>query len=446
MVSWRAPALGGVPLLASLLGGCSLITDSFVSNDFSGDPLPVEIDLTSGAVMVGLHPEKPDGDGISRPAVLDVLSPLTIIDPGPDSVPQVSFVDLTLLGDSPLASNQTVPRARFPEAQLLAVHPCNSVEADADGVCHVGPTGETIYQSIIGADALAGDAIRLRLGDRRLFVLPDVGGSDRARSFDCDAVFDSPYRGGGTLVIAGTELSFGNRRIVLQACLSPHPDARPQAARGSDALFVLSTGIGTSIIGQTAYNRYLELHPEQPALASLPEDSVYMPGGILRGQRGMIDTLSLVAAPGGNDLSPCRQIYAHRALAPASLGDDCKTTTGDDCPCDDGTTFCNVPAIVELTPPGGIAVLVISDTDSTLQALRAELRPDQPEVDGILGTDVLRGAELDIDYPHDRLLARCAGGDCCVRPELTSEDDRDGINRCITHQATCATTSVLPEP
>jgi hypothetical protein len=107
-----------------------------------------------------------------------------------------------------------------------------------------------------------------------------------------------------------------------------------------------------------------------------------------------------------------------------------------DCPCKNGDAFCNVPAILELTPPGGIDVLVVDDTDPTLQALRTELRPDQPEVDGILGTNVLRGAEIDVDYPHDRLIARCPGGNCSARPGLALAQDVCQINRCITGSAT----------
>ena len=76
-------------------------------------------------------------------------------------------------------------------------------------------------------------------------------------------------------------------------------------------------------------------------------------------------------------------------------------------------------------------MLVVDDTEPTLQALRTELRPDQPEVDGILGTDVLRGAEIDVDYPHDRLLARCPGSQCSARPSLAQVGDRCQINRCI---------------
>jgi len=72
----------------------------------------------------------------------------------------------------------------------------------------------------------------------------------------------------------------------------------------------------------------------------------------------------------------------------------------------------------------------VPDNDSTLQALRTELRPDQPEVDGLLGADALRAAEIDVDYPHDRLIARCSPPGCLVRPQLTQQSDRCRINQC----------------
>src|SRR5204862_7118211 len=102
-------------------------------------------------------------------------------------------------------------------------------------------------------------------------------------------------------------------------------------------------------------------------------------------------------APSSNSLAPCRQLYAHRlfsALGPIQSADCAGSgqTGGDqiDCPCKDGSSFCAVPATFELAPQGGVDVLVVDATEPTLQALRTELRPDQPEVDGILGTHVFR--------------------------------------------------------
>jgi hypothetical protein len=425
---------------ACALGGCTLITDSFLTNDFSGDPYPINVETSSGAIVVGM---RTTADTPDQFAVLDLLSPFTVLDQGATTLPSVSYVDITLLGKGPgsdllggpIDLQNALPRARFPEAQLISLHPCDR----STPTCNVGPTGARPFAGILGADALAGDAVRLRLGDNQLFILPDVGGSDRGRSLDCDAVFDSPYRGGGTLVIDGTELAFGNRRITLQACLGFAPDAAPQRLRGADAIFVVSTSIGTSILDESAYQRYVIAHPGAPELATLPQDAVYLPSGAVAGRRASISALALVATSTSNALAPCRQVYAHHMLADGSLapssaqGNDqtCAELTGGDCPCEDGSKFCPVPAVLELSPPSQIDLLVVPDTEPTLQALRTELRPDQPEVDGILGTNVLRGAEIDVDYPHDRLLARCAGTSCSARPQLAQETDRCQINRCI---------------
>lgn len=507
--AWRAATAAGQlawiaapALIATLAGlaGCTLITDSFLTNNFSGDPFPVEVDTSSGAIMVGMH----QGGQPDRSAVIELLSPLTVSDTCPGSAPSAPLceavppslvpVDLTLLGapgptaaaPGPIDLASAVPRARFPQVQLVSLHPCMCDRGDPTcdpEQCFVGtPGAPRPFRGVIGADALAGDAVRLRLGDNQIFVLPDIGGSDRGLSLSCDAVFDAPYRGGGTLVVAGTELPFGNLRVAVQACVGQGPDPDPDPAirdgfgqgrsvlaatfdpavfrqQGADMLFVVSTSIGISILGEAAYERYrLAIHdapraPDVPAvdppeLAALPADAVYLPSGLIRGRRGQVDRLALVAAPTSNALSPCRQVYAHRLLTTYQLDDDdradstiatCKTDGGNphkvDCPCKDGSLFCPVPAILELSPPALIDVLVVADTDPMLQALRAELRPDQPEVDGILGTNVLRGAEIDVDYPHDRLVARCRGGNCTARPQLAESGDVCQIKRCFTGTA-----------
>ncbi|MGH9884785.1 MAG: hypothetical protein ACREBE_04615 [bacterium] len=450
MVTARRFAAEGAAALAAgaiagLVTGCTLITDSFLTNEFSGDPFPVKVDAASGALVVGVRQSNENKD---RVAVLDLLSPFTVsvIENHPDDArfdPKVSFVDLTLLGER--ASGQLdLPRARFNEAQVLSLHPCeNACSPDEIGcdpqLCRIGPPdAPRPFEAIVGADVLAGDAVRLRLGDEQLFVLADIGGTDRSRSFACDAVFDSPYRGGGTLVVSGTELPFGNRRITLQSCLGPNPDAMlSQDQRGADALLVFSTSIGISVLGETAYERYRKAHlaanPPIPVLLALPESSVYLPSGLVSGRLAKIDALALVAAT-SNALAPCRQVYAHHLLTTTDCNPDAPPAERIDCPCSQNNSFCSVPAVLELTPEQGIDFLVVSDDNKTLQALRTELRPDQPEVDGLLGTNALRAAELDIDYPHDRLLARCAQERCSARPQLAQREDRPQVQGCLDGQ------------
>jgi hypothetical protein len=411
-VSRRSAA---IPLLVGL-AGCDLITDSFVTNDFSGDLHPIEVDSTSGAVLVGLRADgAPD-----RVAALDLLSPVTLVDPGADVSPSVTPQDLLVLGER-ATGELDLPRARLRNVQLVNLHPCDEPE------CTVGPDGAPrVIQGVIGADSLAGDAVRLRLGDDRVFVLPDIAGTEVERAAACDAVFNSPYRGGGTLVVGGTELGFSGRRITMQSCLGFAPGSGlPQTQRGADALLLVSTGVGTTLLGASAYERYRRLDPATPALETLPTATVHLASGPISGRATTISNLALVGRAGTPARSACRHVYAHHLL----LATDCFPEI--DCPCDDGDTFCPVPAMVEIAPPAGVPVLVIADEDPTLQALRAELRPDQPEVDGILGTDALRSVELDIDYPHARVLGRCTAATCSARPALPDRDDRDAVAACI---------------
>ncbi|MGE0869811.1 MAG: hypothetical protein AB7P03_14700 [Kofleriaceae bacterium] len=408
----KLAALAGVLALA----GCSLITDSFETNDFSGDPFPTIIDTSTGAVLVGMKTgSDPDAGGVL--AVVDVLSPVTVIDPGPNMTPSITTEDLLVLGATAPGGPLTQPRARFAGSQLISLHPC----AETDTECLIGSASRVRpYQAIIGADALAGDAVRLRLGSDQMFVLPDISGPSLELSRACDGVFPSPYRGGGTLVIGGTELSFSGRRIAIEACLGSEPLTDPVSARGTDVLLVMSTGIGSSILGRSAFERYRELYPMEPALTDTPDDQIHLPSGVIVGWRRTIKNIALVAGSSSASRAPCRQVHLQEFLRQRR-----SCIAGVTCPCEDNASFCAVPAVVELAPP--VSVLVVADDNDTLQALRTELRPDQPEVDGILGTDVLRQLEVDIDYPNDRVVMRCLQGDCtcAMRPELASTSDRD---------------------
>ncbi len=433
-----------VKLLAiALLGGCTLITDSFVTNGFSGDPYPIAVRTDSGAIVVGLRGiETADQIGI-----IDILSPVTISDPKSDAVPRIidPAPDVTLLGEAAGGTDLTLPRATFVQPQVIELHPCDATE------CDVGPGDAPVpYEAIIGADTLSGDALRLRLIDNELFVLPDIAGDDRARTYACDAAFDAPFRGGGTMIIGGTELDFSNERVTVQACLAfdadisvpfnPATDEHvPQSLRGADVLLVASTALGISILSESAYQRYRDtLQETPPDVTALPVDSVFLPSGLVTGHRGTITNLALVAASSTTTRAPCRQVYSHHLFtdhdcAPLEQG---PPVTGDfDCPCttaNSDQTFCGgAPAIIELTPAAGIDVLVVSDADPTLQALGTELSPDQPQVDGILGTAAMHDVELDLDYPHDRVLGRCTTTACSTRPELLIEDDRPEIQGCL---------------
>jgi hypothetical protein len=423
MVARATPASAlAAAVLGWALAGCDLITSSFLTNEFSGDEFPTSYDSADGAIVVGVREQ---GRESIRTAVLDVLSPLTIIDRGPGVAPSISHRDLTLHGRRDATGALDLPRAHFDGRRIVTLHPCS------DERCAIGtPVAPRGFGAVLGMDlfaggAVPGDALRLRTADQQLYILPDIAGSELDRARSCDAVFPAPFRGGGTLVIGGTETRFGSLRIAIDACLAPDPDRLlAQSARGTDALFVLSTALGISILNEAAYERYRQVDLAAPALATLPAHEVLLPSGVVAGRRGTIRSLALVANSTSTGRAPCRQMYAHHLLSAR----DC--IVGDDCPCNDAV-FCSVPAMVMLEPPDGLDVLVVPDANPTLQALRAELRPNRPEVDGILGTDALRAFELDIDHPHGRLIARCVDhAACTARPLLADRASRPTIDVC----------------
>ena len=408
-----------VLLLAS--SGCSLITDSFETNNFSGDAFPTFVDTRSGAVLLGL-----ESQGRRHIAVLDVLSPLTLIDPGPNVKATIDSENLTLFGDRmPNLGMPDLARAKFDEQQVLRLHPC----ANGEDICKLGlaTSIEQEFDAIVGADSLAGDALRMRLGDNTVFVLADIGGTDHDRTYACDAVFPSPYRGGGTLIVADTEVPFAGRRPTIQVCLGADPSPLvTQAQRGADTLFVMSTSIGPSLLSESAYERYREARLGiPPPLSMFPETQLSLPSGPVAGRIVTIDRLALVARASSEPLAPCRQFFAHHLL----IDRDCLGV--DDCPCEDKETFCPVPASVDVRPPLGVDFLVVGDDNATLQALRTEFRPSSQEIDGILGTGAMRQVEFDIDYPHNRVLARCASPDCVTRPGLEGRGDRTQVRGCL---------------
>jgi hypothetical protein len=80
----------------------------------------------------------------------------------------------------------------------------------------------------------------------------------------------------------------------------------------------------------------------------------------------------------------------------------------------------NAPAYAEFGP--AIPVAIIPDGTPFLQGLRAEIRPEGPEVDGLIGANVFSGAKMELDYKSKpgRAVITCAPGDGLRTPCWTS--------------------------
>jgi hypothetical protein len=339
--------------------------------------------------------------------VLDVLSPLTVLDQDPALAPARRSVRLDLLAPRSDVDPTAIVRARW-SARVLDLHPC-----DPGTACAIGGAGvPREVGAILGADVLRGNAIGFEPATNLIRVLPDVAGDNEARGRACDVVVRSPFYGGGTLRVGDTEVGFAGTRIALGVCLSPDPTAAEAGDRGVDAALVLSTGIGLSIIGRARYEAWAAA-TGGPAHDALPPATALLPSGPIEGRLGRIDRIA-IAGTSTAARGPCREVFSHHLL----LARDCVPEDGEDCPCTGGDAFCDVDGIAELTPTDPIEVVVVSDEHPLLQALRSELRPDQPEVDGILGMNALAATAFDVDYPNTRLLLRCVAAGCVARPAI----------------------------
>jgi hypothetical protein len=396
--------VGATLLLAACGGGSGIVADG----------VPIDLDMSHGPVLVDLR----DPEGDPRAGVIDLLAPITVIDVDDGTTPSRRSTDLTLLDTSGVA------RAHL---ELTVTRLASCPESD----CQVGTDPDVhVVDTVIGGDALAPAAARFDFFAQRLTILPDIAGDTAARGSMCEAEVPAPFRGGGTLFLGGTEVDFPARRIAISACLAHDTSLDAPVDSGADVQLVLSTGIGPTILTESAYERWRVAAGGGPALATLPRGRVWMPmgaDGAIEGAIGTIDRMALVGYD-ADRRGPCRQVYAHHLLTDHNCGE------GDDCPCDDAQ-FCKVPGIVELTPPEQIQVVIVDDDHPVLQALRAELRPGTPEVDGILGASALARASLDVDTPNNRLLIRCHAAGCQVRPDLITDDVRTTVARCLEEGA-----------
>jgi hypothetical protein len=383
------------------------------------DPFPIRFDDSQGMVLVGAD----IGQG-PMPAVLDTLAPVTLIDPlavgGSAEVARRRRVEVTLLGIDQTGS-ATVPRARFPDTSAIELHPC-----PGDSLCQVGAGASVVeFGTLLGTDILGRASLRIDFAARELRFFPEMAGTEADLTSDCQAVFSSAFAGGGTILVGGTEVPYSGRRAVVGACLDQE-DAPTDSERGTDTLFAISTGTGVSLLSASAYDRYAAA-TGAPARDLLVAGELYLSSGPTKvlfaeiGRAALVGSLSDETGQRG----PCRELYLNRLMSVNA----CNQGLVGTCPCPDGDDFCRTAAAVDLAGP--IAVAIVPDDHPLLQSLRDELRPERPELDGILGAGALGRLRIELDYPNGRMAARCRVPiGCTTLPAVRSEDSLDDLERC----------------
>jgi hypothetical protein len=374
------------------------------------DPFPIRFDPSLGPVVLAVEA----GQG-TVPAVLDTLSAVTLLDPvatgGAAGPAHRRRVVLTLFGLD-RAGNATIARARFPDSTVIVYHPC-----PGEGPCPIGLEGQTVeVGAVLGADLLGRSAMRIDFPAQEIRFFPETPGTEAELSNECHAVVPGVFGGGGTLLVSGTEVNFVGRRPVLGACLDV-AGADDDVERGTDALLLVSTGTGVSVLSASAYDRYARA-AGAPGRSALPVAVLQLPSGPAEVRLGQVGRMALLGrlTEEGSERGACRELHLNRLMSEGACEDPERNLRA--CPCPDGDTFCRTAAAVDLDGPVDVAIL--ADSHPLLQSLRDELRPQHAEVDGLIGTSALAPLRVEFDYPNGRLVMRCRAGGCTTRPAVRS--------------------------
>lgn len=415
-------------------------------------PYPISVDLDGGVVMVRLEV---DGEEL-MPAVIDTLSPLTVIDGvamgDPPPRPERRRRELTIYSAGRVDDAGVpvhVPQARFGGINTFDLHPCAGDDAEGSAPCKLGFDGAAReIHAILGADLWSRVAIRFSFAEGLISLFPDISGDNLDRALLCEAVFPEPFYGGGTLVISGAEVSFIGYRLAVGACLlaetesstSPlldcpqkadvtsAPRTLPRAHGTVSALFLISTGLPISLVSESFHTRYLAACTAlgiacETALGA-PE-TLHIASGPITVRRTTITGLALVSEY-SDERGPCQELYTNAFMLRCSdlpptmdwdccgdskseRRDGCRDSTELLCPCEpkegEGRrTLCRSGAVAAVDHV--VPVAVLPDTHPLLQALRDEIRPALPELDGILAPSALASLEIDVDYPNNRMIVR----------------------------------------
>ena len=352
---------------------------------------------------------------------------LALVDPGtPVSfwnvagiAPNVVRRDVRLLGPA-RADGHSPLRARFHDAQMIEA----SLGVLSDGSIDGTPLAPA---AIVGADLLAQFSVEFGFAAPELTFWPRQAANDGFLGEAGYAVLRVPRRGGGRLDLLGPRDWIGRRapvevapsRLLLRACAAPSAFRRedplplqcpagdqylPPNKTGSDLSLLLATGVGPIVLGRTAWERISRALSGAPTLEQRPLYLASSPTPIPATWTS-IPRLALIdrEADLADDPGPCAELGRSRRTEQVELRQSLNQDLPEAAcafPCDrsspDKVFAQNSAAYLELE--GALEVAVVEDTTPFLQALRAEVRPAGPEVDGVIGARALAGTQLEIDY------------------------------------------------
>lgn len=239
-------------------------------------------------------------------------------------------------------------------------------------------------------------------------------------------------------------------RVMLRACAGADlfdPDAMvaQQCCQRSDAVvkatgvnlaLVLATGVGPMVLSQSAWERVAAVQAI-PLPVPVPGPPLFIPSvsaPLTEVSWSTLPRLALVnqELDDANNPGACVDLGRARRLEWVEHHPNACVQPCDTDPRDTGKAQ-NAAAYVELV--GEIQVAVVPDGTPLLQGLRAEIRPEGPEVDGLIGANALAQTKMELDYISNpgRAIFSCSVGrpGCFASPRCPRLSDAGDFRACF---------------
>ena len=477
----------GACVLAALAGAAAIgCGDDY----FTVDQQPINVtraplgDGTGQGALLALA--QPPGGGASFKMVVDTGSPVTIIgaaSPGSGTL-TIAQRGFDLLDPTVATTLQPDVRARFRDLGLFSLQ--------------LGPVGSaaTMPGGVLGGDIMRAFSMELRFDQRCGGAVVTDAGAPEAGAPDAGAVAGGPgcssvtfwnHEGatlgfledagyavvrftpfGGGETTANSEPDFLGlqgpvtipaTRVVMRACAAPDaftPTVEPKTcctrgaeitnATGVDLSLLLATGVGPMVLSQSAWNRVAAKLTTAPAMSSAPLLVATWPTPIAAAWTTM-PRFALVDGfdpPSTGDEGPCVDLGRSRriewtAVQTANMKQAHPAVAACVQPCDtdpsEPSEALSSAAYIELG--GAIPVAIVADAEPFLQALRFDIRPEGPDIDGLVGAAALGAARLELDYLSDqpRAIFSCepdvARDACYVAARCPRLPDHDHLHLCF---------------
>lgn len=393
---------------------------------------PIPIRLVANTPLVDIRFD----DGPTLPAVIACSAPLSIVS---------NYRELPFVGpaDHPWAGKRMVinptPGARRYGRLFLydAVHgDVVRFVFDRQEVFDlpVGRFGlpEIEAHAVIGTSILGRFAVQLDLDPQApsIVLRDDIPDTDQELAGDCDpqswlsgtrpsspclTVLQTPRSGGAFATVDGHEIDLPAARLVTPVCLAPD-SFRPSAisavaleTTGLSVTAVLSSDQNISLLARSAYQRL------PPSAILVPARPTELRIGAETHAVELVTVKSAAIVDSKDDeLAACGELARRRRLLLAARsGRDRRDSDKDGA----ASIFVDQP----------LEVAIIDDGATLWTGLRGELRPNYPDIDMVIGTNLLKHFRADFDYPKGRTILQCvdlASDDCRALPYCS----HDGTN------------------